>query len=95
MNKYFNFPQSGVTTPIVLNANMVESIEQTSTTETSFFYAGAAATDKVTLTHAADSTGVAMQNFFVAALVDLMSTSYTKAAPTLMPPNVVTGLAWN
>ena len=52
MIKYFLYPQTGAPVPVLLNANNVESIEQTSTTATSFFYAGAAAADKVTITHA-------------------------------------------
>lgn len=95
MIKYFLYPQTGAPVPVLLNANNVESIEQTSTTETSFFYAGAAAADKVTITHAADASGVAVQNFFISALETLMSTSYTNAAPLLAPPIEITGLTWS
>ena len=80
---------------LLLNANMVMSIEQISTTQTSFFYAGTSTADKVTITHGADATGVAMQNFFVSTLRTLMATGYTNVAPLLAPPAAVSSVIWN
>ena len=93
MQKYFYMPVTG-TINLLLNANLVVSIDQISTTQTAFYYTGAAAADLVTITHGADASGVAMQNFFVAALRTLMATGYTNVAPLLAPPSAVSTVAW-
>ena len=93
MQKYFYMPVTG-TINLLLNANLVVSIYQNSVNQTRFYYAGATATDRVTITHDTDASGVAMQNFFVATLRTLMATGYTNVAPLLAPPVAVTSVAW-
>ena len=64
MQKYFNIYWAGQPT-VLLNASEIQSIDQTSTTTTVLGYSSRAAADKVTLTHLADASGVAVQNFFL------------------------------
>ena len=89
MIKYFNLPVTGLK-PVLVNASEALFINQTSTTETLINYNGASAsTDSIKLTHAADSTSVAMQNFLIQELQNMLSSSYTNVAPLLAPPMAV------
>ena len=89
MIKYFNIPVTGLK-PILVNASQALFINQTSTTETFINYNGtSASTDSIKLTHAADATGVAMQNFLIEELKNMLSSSYTNVAPLLAPPMAV------
>jgi len=64
-----------------LNASKLRSIEQTSTTTTVIKYNGSASADLITITHAADASGLAVQNQLVEALGTVMRAPYTNAAP--------------
>jgi hypothetical protein len=92
MTKYFNIYTNGATKAL-LNANRIKAINQTSTTTTVISYNGAAAADVITITHAADASAVAVQNFLVGHLQTLMSTSYTNAAPVVTLPYAYVSIA--
>tara|TARA_R110000787_G_scaffold253061_1_gene358456 strand:+ start:313 stop:600 length:288 start_codon:yes stop_codon:yes gene_type:complete len=91
MQKYFNIYWAGQPT-VLLNASEIQSIDQTSTTTTVLGYSSRAAADKVTLTHLADASGVAVQNFLVSQLGVLLSTSYQNAAPIIKLPQPLNGV---
>ena len=89
MTKYFNISTvvlGANSASILLNANQVKSIVQTSATTTTISYSASAADDVVTLTHASDSTEVAVQNSLVNHLRTLMATGYQNAAPLYTLP---------
>tara|TARA_R110000803_G_C11699829_1_gene285288 strand:+ start:165 stop:449 length:285 start_codon:yes stop_codon:yes gene_type:complete len=92
MIKYFNIPVTGLE-PVLVNASIAETIIQLTTTTTAIGYNATAAYDTITLTHAADASGVAVQNFLVEQLDRLMSTSYTNVAPVLTMPFAVSIVA--
>tara|TARA_R110000796_G_scaffold58403_2_gene134820 strand:+ start:827 stop:1093 length:267 start_codon:yes stop_codon:yes gene_type:complete len=77
---------------VLLNASLVQKIDQTSTTTTTLSYNAIAATDVVTITHSADASGVAIQNFLVEQLGLLMRTSYTNVAPVVSLPGVTVSM---
>ena len=91
MIKYFNIPVNGLE-PILVNASIAQTIIQTSATETTIGYNATAAYDTITLIHATDASGVAVQNFLVEQLEVLMSTSYTNVAPLLTMPYAVASI---
>ena len=86
MIKYFNIFTYANTATVLLNANRVKSIIQTAATTTVLKYNSAADADQVTITHASDATGIAVQNALIAHLEDLMSSSYTNAGPIITLP---------
>jgi|TARA_R110000787_G_C13205731_1_gene424562 hypothetical protein len=86
MIKYFQLFTFANTATVLLNANSIKSIIQTAATTTVLKYNSAADADQVTITHASDASGVAVQNFLIAHLEDLMSSTYTNAAPVITLP---------
>tara|TARA_R110002073_G_scaffold318552_1_gene492699 strand:- start:68 stop:355 length:288 start_codon:yes stop_codon:yes gene_type:complete len=86
MIKYFNIFTFANTASVLLNANMVKSIIQTAATTTVLKYNSATDADQITITHASDATGIAVQNALIAHLEDLMSSSYTNAGPLFTLP---------
>jgi len=93
MTKYFNLYTGADTATVLLNANAVKSIVQTSATETTISYSAAAGTDVVTITHASDSTEVAVQNSLIDQLRVLMATGYQNAAPLYKLPVAYVSIA--
>jgi len=80
MTKYLNLYFGNQPTAL-LNASKLRSIVQTSTTTTAIKYNGSVGSDEITITHAADASGVAVQNQLVEALGTVMRAPYTNAAP--------------
>ena len=94
MKKYLNiFYNNAATPPVLINASNIMMIKQGSVnTTTEIIYNADADADTIVLTHAADA-GFLVQNFLVAEVVKLMSSSYTNAAPLIMPPLTVSAVA--
>ena len=94
MKKYLNiFYLNDATPSVLINASNIMMIKQgAANTTTEIIYNADAAADTIVLTHAADA-GFLVQNFLVAEVVKLMSSSYTNAAPLIMPPLTVSAVA--
>ncbi len=92
MAKFLSIPVAGEATQIV-SADNIKIIEKASTTTVTIVYGGAAAQDKITITHATQSSGQEMRDVIQDAVVNAHQSMWQEVVTAVLPPKAVSAIA--